>query len=75
MYRFVLSTLLAVCAFSVTAADEPTTVVTQALHKLTPNAKIESVTPAPLTGFYSVVADGHPVFVSTDGKYLIGGHV
>ncbi|MGH8091003.1 MAG: disulfide isomerase DsbC N-terminal domain-containing protein, partial [Rudaea sp.] len=75
MYRFVLFTLLAVCAASATAADDPTAVVTQALHKLAPNAKIESVTPAPLTGFYAVVVDGRPVFVSTDGKYLIEGHV
>ncbi|MGH8091712.1 MAG: DsbC family protein [Rudaea sp.] len=75
MIRFVLFTLLAVCAVSASAVDDPTAVVTQALHKLVPNAKIESVTPAPLAGFYAVVVDGRPVFVSTDCKYLIEGHV
>lgn len=75
MFRFVLFALLAVSAMSASAADDPTAVVTQALHKLAPNSKIESVAPSPLAGFYAVVADGHPVFVSTDGKYLIEGHV
>ncbi|HST27575.1 MAG TPA: DsbC family protein [Rudaea sp.] len=80
MFRFVLFTLLAVCAVSASAAadpisNDPTAVVTKALHKLAPNAKIESVTAAPLAGFYAVVVDGRPVFVSTDGKYLIEGHV
>jgi len=80
MIRFVLFTLLAVCAVSASAAadptiNDPTAVVTQALHKLAPNAKIESVAAAPLADFYAVVADGHPVFVSKDGKYLIEGRV
>lgn len=85
MIRFVLFTLLAACAVSASAVADPTTndpttndptaVVTQALHKLVPNTKVESVAPSPLAGFYAVVADGHPVFVSADGKYLIEGHV
>lgn len=75
MSRFVLFAFLTVSAMSASAADDPTAVVTQALHKLAPNSKIESVAPSPLAGFYSVVADGHPVFISSDGKYLIEGHV
>ncbi|HSM99975.1 MAG TPA: DsbC family protein [Rudaea sp.] len=75
MYRFALFVLLAMSALSASAADDPKAVVTTAVHKLAPNAKIESVAPAPLAGFYAVVADGHPVYVSADGKYLIEGHV
>lgn len=75
MKRLVLFVLLAAGAALVSAADDPTVIATTALHKLAPNAKIESVAPAPLAGFYAVVADGHPVYVSADGKYLIEGHV
>ncbi|MGH8042019.1 MAG: DsbC family protein, partial [Rudaea sp.] len=75
MFRFVLFTLLAIAAGSASAAGDPMAVATAALHKLVPNAKVQSVTQAPLAGFYAVVADGHPVYVSTDGKYLIEGHV
>ncbi|MBU6198539.1 MAG: DsbC family protein [Xanthomonadaceae bacterium] len=73
--HFVSFALLAIIALPAFAADDPTAIVTAALHKLAPNAKIESVAPAPLSGFYAVVADGHPVYVSADGKYLIEGHV
>jgi thiol:disulfide interchange protein DsbC len=75
MVRFVLISLLAMFAASAVAADDPAAVVTTALHKLAPNAKVESVAPSPLAGFYAVVADGRPIFISTDGKYLIDGHV
>ena len=75
MYRFLLFTLLAIVAVPVLAAGDPTAVATAALHKLVPSAKVQSVTQSPLPGFYAVVADGHPVYVSTDGKYLIEGRV
>ena len=68
MIRFVLFTLLAVCAVSASAADDSTAVVTKALHKLAPNAKIESVTPAPLAGFYAVVVDGRPASGGVDRR-------
>lgn len=75
MFRFAISILLGLAALPAAAAGDPTAVATTALHKLAPNAKIESVTPSPLAGFYAVVADGHPLYVSTDGKYLIDGRV
>jgi thiol:disulfide interchange protein DsbC len=75
----VLLALLAVSAVAASAADpttaDPTAVATRTLHKLVPKAKVESVVPSPLAGFYAVVVDGHPVFVSVDGKYLIEGSV
>lgn len=75
MKRFVLFALLAAAASTGFAADDATAIATKALHKLAPNAKVDSVVPSPLAGFYAVVADGHPLFVSSDGKYLIDGHV
>lgn len=75
MYRFALFILLAMSSLPAPAAEDATAVATKALHKLAPNAKVESVTAAPIAGFYAVVADGHPVFVSNDGKYLIDGHI
>jgi thiol:disulfide interchange protein DsbC len=50
-------------------------VAVDALHKVAPKANIQSVMPASLPGFYAVVADGHVVYISTDGKYLVEGHV
>ena len=75
MYRFVLFALFAVSAASAATVEDPTAIANQALHKLAPNAKVESVVPSPLAGFYAVVVDGRPVLISSDGKYLIDGHV
>jgi thiol:disulfide interchange protein DsbC len=75
MLRFVLLTLLATFTLSAGAQEDAAKVAADALHKIAPNAKIQSVTQAPLTGFYAVVADGHPIYISADGKYLIEGHV
>ena len=57
------------------AANTPEAVVRQALLKLVPRAQIDQVTPSPLPGFYQVIASGHLVYVSSDGKYLINGDV
>jgi len=75
MFRFLLLTLLAAFAVSASAEGDANKIAADALHKVAPNAKLQSVSPAPLAGFYSVVADGHAIYVSTDGKYLIEGHV
>lgn len=57
------------------AANTPEAVVRQALLKLVPKAQIDQVAPSPLPGFYQVIASGHLVYVSNDGKYLINGEV
>jgi thiol:disulfide interchange protein DsbC len=75
MSRFLLLTFLAAFARAASADDEATKIASEALHKVAPNAKLQSVAPAPVAGFYSVVADGHPIYISTDGKYLVEGHV
>ena len=75
MLRFLLLTFLAAFAVSASAEDDAAKLVADALHKVAPNAKIQSLAPAPMAGFYAVVADGHAIYVSADGKYLIEGHV
>jgi len=75
MFRYVLLMFLAVFAVAASAQDDASQVATTALRKIAPNAKVQSVTQAPMAGFYAVIADGHPIFVSADGKYLIEGHV
>jgi len=75
LMKWLLAAVLAGSTVSVWAVDDANKVVTDALRKLAPTSKIQSVTQAAVPGFYAVVADGHPVFVSTDGKYLIEGHV
>jgi thiol:disulfide interchange protein DsbC len=68
----------AVAAATVSASpvsSTPEAVVRQTLLKLVPRAKIDQITPSPLPGFYQVIASGHLVYVSSDGKYLINGDV
>jgi len=57
------------------AANTPEAVVRQTLLKLVPKAKIDQITPAPMPGFYQVIASGHLVYVSTDGKYVMNGQL
>ncbi|MEP6483210.1 MAG: DsbC family protein [Rudaea sp.] len=83
MYKFLISAALlfgAVCAHAADdatkhGADDTTKIVTDALHKLVPQAKIQSISESTMPGFLNVVADGHVIFISADGKFLIEGHV
>lgn len=74
MYRILFIALFAV-ALPSRAATGPQQFVEQVLHKVAPRVQVQSVSASPLPGFYAVVVDGHAVFVSKDGKYLIEGHV
>ena len=65
--------MLAVVACVALAGGDATQVITDAIHKLAPNASIEAVTPAPVAGFSSAVVDGNVVYVSNDGRYLMQG--
>ena len=75
LMKWLAAAVLAGSAVSASAADDAQKIAADALHKVAPAAKIQSVTAAAMPGFYVVVADGHPVFISVDGKYLIEGHV
>jgi thiol:disulfide interchange protein DsbC len=55
------------------APNTPEGVVSKTILRLVPEAQIQQVTPAPMPGFYQVIASGHLVYVSADGKYVING--
>jgi thiol:disulfide interchange protein DsbC len=54
-------------------ANTPEAVVRQTLMRLVPKAQIDQVAPAPIPGFYQVIASGHLVYISADGKYVMNG--
>ena len=49
--------------------------VRQAIKSLAANVQVDSIEPAPIPGFYQVIAAGQMLYVSTDGKYAMHGDV
>ena len=74
MLKFLTSAALAFGAIAAHAADNTTQTITDALHKVAPTAKVQSIAESKIPGLYNVVADGHVLLMSGDGKYLIEGH-
>jgi len=56
---------------SVTPAAEQ--MVRQVIATLSSKAHVDAIEPAPLPGFYQVIASGQMLYVSADGKYLLNG--
>lgn len=54
-------------------ASTPENIVRQTLLRLVPKAKIDQIMPAPVPGFYQVIASGHLVYISADGKFVMNG--
>ncbi len=50
-----------------------TRMVRQAIASLSSKAAVDSIEPAPLPGFYQVIASGQLLYISADGKYLLHG--
>ena len=57
------------------AADGNEKAVRDAVQSLGRDIQIDSVEPAPMPGFYQVMASGRLVYVSADGKYMMNGDV
>ena len=74
MSKLLFSAALLLGAVFVHAADAPKA-VTDALHSIAPNAKIDSIDVSALPGYYNVMVGGHVLYISADGKYLIEGQV
>src|SRR5262249_36914916 len=72
--RWLFVSLAALSAASF-AADDARQIVTQALHSVSPAARIDAVVSAEMPGFYQATVNGHVVYVSADGRYLIQGDV
>lgn len=62
-------------AASAFAADDAGKAAREAVEALAPGIKVESVTPAPMPGFFQVVASGRMVYVTADGRYMINGNL
>ncbi|NID17097.1 DsbC family protein [Luteibacter yeojuensis] len=63
-------------AFAMTAqAADNEKAVRDAVESLGPGIKVDSVAPAPMAGFYQVVASGRMVYVSADGHYMLNGNL
>ncbi|HZP68042.1 MAG TPA: DsbC family protein [Rudaea sp.] len=75
MSRLLFSALLMLGIVCAHADDAVPSAVTEALHSMVSKGKIDSITPAPLPGFYVVIIEGHVLYVSADGKFLIDGAV
>lgn len=64
-------------AFASVKTDKPDAAaekrVRDAILKVAPKAQIDRIAPAPLPGFQEVVTEGHTVYISNDGKYLLEG--
>ncbi len=75
MFKLLMSVAFFMAAICAHAADGATQTVSDAMKKIAPQAKIQSIVSSSLPGFQAVVADGHVLFVSDDGKYVIDGRV
>jgi thiol:disulfide interchange protein DsbC len=75
MLKKILPAILA-GAFAMTAcAADDSKAARDAVEALGPGIKVESIAPAPIPGYYQVVASGRMVYVSTDGRYMINGNL
>lgn len=57
------------------ASETPEQNVRLAIARLSPTTRIDSITPAPLPGFYQVIAAGQMLYVSADGRYMLNGNL
>lgn len=72
-----LMTILLVASstlFNPVLAETPAK-VTQALSKLVPGLKPDSIRPAPIKGMYEVAFGGQVIYITSDGKFFIRGDV
>ena len=75
MLKKILPAILA-GAFAMTAcAADDEKAAREAVEALGPGIKVDSIVPAPMPGFYQVVASGRMVYVSTDGRYMLNGNL
>lgn len=76
MYKkWMLATSLALLAGQTLADDATEAVVRKAVQSLAPGVSVDRIAPAPLPGFYQVLASGQLIYVSADGKYLLNGEL
>ena len=63
-------------AFAMTAcAADDDKAARAAVEGLGPGITVDSIAPAPMPGFFQVVASGRMVYVTTDGRYMLNGNL
>lgn len=67
--------LLAASLFSLSNAHADDAAIKAALTKAMPTVTIDSIKPTEISGLQEVVIQGGIFYVSTDGKYLVQGHL
>jgi len=72
---FVVVLLLLAGSASAQVADDVNKAVADAVHALVPQAKLDTIVESSLPGFYAAVIEGHVLYVSADGKYVIQGQI
>ena len=58
---------------AVTPAAEQ--MVRQVIRGLSTKVQVDSIEPAPMPGFYQVIASGKMVYISADGRYMLDGNL
>lgn len=64
---------LALTSGAATAGPEQT--IRKALEKAVPGIEISSVQPAPISGLYEVMVGSELMYVTSDGRYFVNGHI
>lgn len=75
LMKWLAAAVLAGSAMSAQAADDANKIVADALHTVAPKARVDSIVASSLPGFYAAVIEGHVLYISADGKYLVEGKV
>ncbi|PTR22434.1 thiol:disulfide interchange protein DsbC [Luteibacter sp. OK325] len=75
MFKKILPAILA-GAFAMTAsAADDQAAVRAAVEGIGPGIEVQSIAPAPIPGYYQVIASGRMVYVSADGHYMLNGNL
>jgi len=75
MFKRILPAILA-GAFAMTAcAADDQAAVRAAVEGIGPGIEVQSIAPAPIPGYYQVIASGRMVYVSADGHYMLNGNL
>lgn len=72
MFRKTLFVALALASSASFAAPDKAAIEAR-IKEINPKAVITSIQPTPVAGLYEVMAEGQPVYLSEDGRYLFHG--
>lgn len=56
-----------------TVAQAVRSAITAAVTQMAPGARVQAITPTPMTGLYQTIANGQVLYLTGDGRYVIQG--